>query len=78
MKKYRIITNGEQFKAQIKVWQFPFSCWCTLQRHVDGEPYFIRRDVLYNTHEEAEKDVILYLLKKEKREKWWAVQTNEG
>ena len=62
--KYRILTNGINFKAQIK------SCWlwCTLQDMYDD-------DVIYKSYEDAEKDIIRYIDGLDEENNYWVVKS---
>lgn len=75
MRKYRILTNGERFKAQIRDTWLWIPYWATLQKNTTEHSIpLIFIDILYNTYDEAKKDVIRYNNKKEKDEKWWPVK----
>ena len=62
--KYRIITDGNQYKAQIRTWLFIIPRWSTLQN-------VLFTDIVYDTYIKAEKAVIEYIAKITKTDKRW-------
>ncbi len=72
MAEYRIITNGEKFKAQIKETFLCIPYWATLQRNYNKHTIpLIMRDTIYSSYEEAEKDVKKYIENLKKNKEWW-------
>ena len=65
MKKYRIITNGEKFKAQIRVFIF----WEILQ--ISARTI---SDIVYDSYSDAEIAAVRYLETRKKDEKWHVVE----
>ena len=61
MRKYRILTNGIKFKAQIRDWTFIFPYWASLQNNQNPKRFPpMMRDILYDSYEDAEKSIIKY------------------
>ena len=66
MRKYRILTDGKNFKASILYWFMFIPLWCILQDG-DGD------DVIYKSYNDAEKDAIRYIDDLDKKNKKWIV-----
>jgi len=66
MRKYRIITNGEKYKAQVR----GFLRWGTLQHNV-AKNHVVMRDVVYDTYAEAVESAIEY--NRMNNQTWWPV-----
>ena len=74
MRKYRVITNGEKFKAQIRDTFLKIPHWATLQKNYnDYKIPLIMRDIVYGSYQEAEKAAKAYVEKLEKDKKWWPI-----
>lgn len=69
MKKYRVITNGEKFKAQIRCWFIFVPYWNTLQKCITDNPLFYI-DVIHDTYDSAKDSAIEYITKTKPRQKW--------
>ncbi len=65
--RYRILTNGEEYKVQIKRFLF----WFTLQINANEIIVpIIMRDVVYDTYKDATTAALKYIIRVTKETSW--------